>query len=295
MEYGRTAVRPYGNRQANSVKMPAQILYFFCFALLFIFLIPLPASAGPAQEAWEAYMAGDFETVEAIVTLAVGDTGVGIKEHARLYLALGCADAMQNRDRTAAAAFEQALILDPTIKLTAADIPPPVWKVFKPVWDRFNQAGRLTLPSTADTTNSFKAAKAALDTLIQYVGVSHEPSTAMKSLLFPGWGHYVEGRPEGQWHAAAQLLLTAGWITGLILTDGVREDYLRADTEEEISSKYDQYNNLYRLTWGLGVAAAANYLFAQWRFFSAPPPVEFQIGFDQSGAPRVEAELRIKN
>ena len=105
------------------------------WSLLFVVILSVPALSGPAEEAWEAYLAGDFETVEAIVTESVADTSIDIKAHARLYLVLGCSDAMRGRDRTAAAEFEQALILDPTIKLTAADIPPPVWRVFKTVWD----------------------------------------------------------------------------------------------------------------------------------------------------------------
>ena len=95
--------------------------------------------AGPANEAWEAYLAGNFKLVEGIFNESIADTGLTKEEQARLYLALGCSDAMRDRNAIAATSFETALNLDQKLNLTASDLPPPVWRVFHPIQDRIRK------------------------------------------------------------------------------------------------------------------------------------------------------------
>lgn len=235
--------------------------------------------ANPADLAWEAYLAGDFDSVEFIVSSSISDSALTFQDQARLYLALGCSDAMQGRDRTASAAFEQSLLLDPENKLTAADIPPPVWRLYQPVLKRLTTDSRSTiinLPEESQTNLN----SAQRDTVVKYIGVAHSSPAIVKSLVFPGWGHYTEERGRWKLFASAELLLVAGWVVMWDQSSRAHDSYISETNPTKMSDAYDKYNQMYRLTWGVGVAALANYFIAQWDFFSAPPPVE--LGIKQS-------------
>ncbi len=247
--------------------------------ILVVIALLIPACgllANPADLAWEAYLAGDFDSVEYIVSSSMSDSTLSLQDQARLYLALGCSDAMQGRDRTASAAFEQSLMLDPENKLTAADIPPPVWRIYQPVLKRLtddSHSAVIKLPE--DNATSLSSTKR--DTVVKYIGVAHESRAIVKSLIFPGWGHFAEERGRWKLFAGTELALVAGWVVVLSQSDQAHEAYISEIDPAKMGDAYDKYNSLYRLSWGLGCAALANYFVAQWDFFSVPPPVRLDL------------------
>ncbi len=242
-----------------------------CFATLITGGIILLSPTDPAGAAWEAYLTGDFTRVETIFRAAVEDTSISDRQLARVYLAMGCADAMLKRAPDAATMFETALKLDPRMRLTDSDLPPPVWRIFQPIQERIVRAGVDTLKVPAEPRVSRSAPPP--DTDRELVPYRRGRAAVLKSLAFPGLGHLSEGKRRGFIYMGIETLAVGGWIASMVAADRAHDDYLKARTPREISTRYDRYNRLYRLSWGFGLVAAGTYIIAQYDFFSRPPPV----------------------
>ncbi len=266
-------------------------------ALLTILAATSGALSDPADQAWEAYLAGNFSRVERLVKDGAADRTLNDASLARLNLALGCSYAMLSRDQDAQDAFETALTLDPSIDLSPVDIPPPVWRLFEPVRARMPKPeatgislhtdeisirkGELSPSSPPDIGS--KGATRLLqppDTVRLFMPVIRSPSASVKSLIYPGWGHLTEGRDRGKLFAGIEAVCLAGWILSAIAADRARNDYLQTRDPDLISERYDRYDQYYRLAWGFGIAALATYITAQLDFFTVPPPVDTNIRTD---------------
>lgn len=234
-----------------------------------LFTIPLYGQSG---EAWNAYLAGNFDKVEQLLKGAVEDSSLSDAQLARYYLALGCSDAMRNRSTSATTAFERALDLDPAIKLTSSDIPPPVWQLFEPVRNRMPYTK--APPEITDELRE-QIRGSAVDTVRITDTIYLKRSAVVNSLIFPGWGHLKEGNGKGWMFAGSEAVLIAGWVTSSILTSNARKDYMDSRTAEDISAKYDDYNSYYRLSAGFAAAAVINYVYCQVDFFRSTHPPQF--------------------
>jgi len=241
----------------------------------FILLSTSTVKAEPADDAWEAYLAGDFDLVAEIVSVAIADPTISNKERARLYLAIGCSDAMRGRDASASAAFEQTLTLNPSLKLTAGDLPPPVWKLFQPVHDRLVERRAVDLIPADTLIRSIIPVPP--DTVRQLVPFTRPIKTVLKSIAFPGWGHLSERRRRGLIFSGVEAIAIIGWVWATVNADQAREDYLRVVERDKMESSYDKYNRYYQLSWGLGITALATYIAAQVDFFAKPPPLSLSI------------------
>ncbi len=242
--------------------------------LILILMAAQSFAAGSTNEAWNAYLAGNFGQVEFLVADAINDTLLSEKELAQYYIALGCSDAMRGRNAGATTVFELALTLDPTIKLTASDLPPPVWKLYEPVRKRipeYNNQEELSI-------DSVRYEKVIIqDTIKQFVPIYRDKSTIAKSFICPGWGHLSEDRPRGYLFAGIGMVAVSGWIASAIITDNYRSDYLAARDPDDVSRKYSKYNDFYRLTWGIATVSVVNYLYTQIDLLGKPPPISLDL------------------
>ena len=231
------------------------------------------AIAGPAEDAWNAYLSGNFARVEQLTRSASGDTTLPNGELARVYLALGCSEAIRGRDIGAVDAFETALTLDATIEMTSTDLPPPVWRLFEPVRQRMRE--QVAAPQTAAVSDTVIQHLSVVipDTVELFVPVYRERTVALRSLLYPGWGHWVEDRRRGLIYAGVEALMVSGWIISARKADKARDDYLSARQPDEIATNYDRYNSYYRFAWGFAMGAIATYVAAQVDFFAVAPPI----------------------
>ncbi len=243
------------------------------FFLLLVPLLVQNASAGPVEDAWDAYLSGNFSRVEQIAERALAGNSAEDTSKALIYMALGCSYAMRQMEFPAKEAFRNALNLNPDLEYTAADLPPPVWRIFKPVQDKFKNEKKPSLIGSPEETET----KIPQDTVRISVPYSHSRKSVIKSILFPGWGQISEHDKNGYLFAGVEVLLIGGFTASVIMAGEKREEYMKAEEPAEISRKYDAYNDFYRLCWGLGIAAALNYMVAQYDFFANPPAI--QTGF----------------
>jgi len=226
----------------------------------------------PADSAWNAYLAGNFDLVEEIVFTAIKDTTLSDNTLARLYLALGCADAFRKRDAAATAEFEMALSLDPKLNLTEADLPPPVWKLYSPVRERIPVPTVTSAIPLRDTTKAVPTV-VRMDTVRVFTPVMRDNGAVIRSLLYPGWGQVSEGSGRGWLWMGTETLLVTGWIVSALLESRAHDDYLTAREPQTITDRYDSWNNVSRLRQGFMYFSIAAYLAGQWDFFSSPPPL----------------------
>lgn len=247
-------------------------------------------TASPAEEAWEAYLAGNFSLVEKIFNESVTDTTLTQQEQARLYLALGCSDAMRGRDAIAATSFETALNLNPKLHLTASDLPPPVWRVFHPIQEKLSEQPIVDPVAIEDKTES--NTEPSRDTVRVYLERKRDRITTLKSLLLPGWGHIAEGNPRGYYVAGSQIALTSAFIWAVIKSRQTHQDYLNSREEGDISTSYKRYNDYYRLSWGIGAAVVLGYIAAQYDFFNSMPPMDITVNDDLQGKKSVSLTCR---
>ncbi len=231
--------------------------------------------AGPAEQAWDAYLAGNFKLVETIFNESISDTSLTPQEQARLYLALGCSDAIRNRNAIAAHSFETALIIDKKMHLTASDLPPPVWKVFNPIQEKVRN--QPATESNKPALQSGSELPLPRDTVKVYVEKRRDRMITLKSLVLPGWGHIAEGKSKGYLFAGSELALASGLVWAVVKTGQARRDYLDSQSESDISRNYNRYNNYYRLFWGLGFAFVVTYLGIQYDFFTSPLPISLSF------------------
>ncbi|MDP8228342.1 MAG: hypothetical protein P9M15_02690 [Candidatus Electryoneaceae bacterium] len=238
-----------------------------------LLLMTAKGIAGPAEDAWNAYLSGNFAHVEMLTTVAFGDTTLSNGELARIFLAWGCSEAIRGRSVEAVGAFETALTLDPTIEMTSTDLPPPVWRLYEPVRQRMPKQIVTPPLGTVSDTIFEPLSVTMLDTVELIIPVYRDRSVSLRSLLYPGWGHWVEDRHSGWIYAGVETLMITGWVLSAIKADRARDDYLSDRQPDEIETSYNHYNNYYRLSWGFAIGAIATYVVAQVDFFSAPPPI----------------------
>lgn len=227
-------------------------------------------SVNITDKAWEAYLRGDFASVEQLVMDAVLDNRVSSEQLARLYLTLGCADAMRGRSVAATTSFEMALINDPTLDPSSLELPPPVWSLFKPVRDRMPRY--INNEKEIFITDSIEITKP----------VYRKRSNVLRSFAFPGWGHLSEDRNSGLIYAGLEIVSVTGLIISAVNMTNASKDYHSARDAVVIADRYDTYNLYYQLTWGFICLTAVNYLAAQIDFFSTPPPIVLSYDEGQS-------------
>lgn len=240
-----------------------------------------PGFAGPAEEAWEAYLTGNFDLVKKISAASVADSTLSQVELARVFLALGSSEAMQGHDSSSIIAFESALKSDPTINLTPSDLPPPVWRLYAPVRQKIkNLEESLQVSSIPDTVGIeppinkpvIPVSGLTIDTVYVFRPLNHTRSASIRSLIFPGLGHLKEGRKRGLLFAGLEVVLVTGWVVSAIAAKDAREDYLGARNPDDIDRHYDRYNSFYQLSWGFTATALATYIASQVDFFTNSPP-----------------------
>jgi len=241
-----------------------------CYLIFMAMLIPLVVCAGPADDAWDAWLVGDFDRVVTIAGRSGTDANLADSERSRIYFTLGCTEAMRGKDGFATVAFQKALDLNPALIVTQDELPPPVWRVFASIRER--QA-----VTTGKSQTPLKEIAARVDTIRIPVAVTRSKAAAVRSLIAPGWGHITEGKQRGYWIAGSEAILTAGWIASAIASSSARSDYLKARSSSDISNKYKTYNTYYQLSWGFGLSALALYIGTQYDFFTSMPSIEIGV------------------
>ncbi len=245
-----------------------QISVFIILSLFF----PFSSFAGPAEDSWNAYLTGNFEEVQKIAFNVKSNRSISDSIKAETHIILGCSFALTGDTAAASRAFRASLTWNSALKRTAVELPPPAWKLFKPIRESipfplesadsidvermtvFNEAGGLNLPG--DTI-------IITDTVFVSEFDPNNSNSMVKSFIFPGWGHLSQGNHSGYVFATVQLVTISAGIYFSLKSAGYRDDYLSARNVDVINESYEKYNRNYRLAYGFGIAALTNYIITQ--------------------------------
>ncbi len=274
-------VRPKGGLK---LRPPSQRHYKITpvIILLLALVIPCAGLADIAGDAWDAYLAGDFDGVTRLAQTALSDTTLTTTNKAQIFFTLGCSNAMQGRDIAAVDAFRLAFSLNPNLHYDSMDLPPPVWKIFKPIQDSEATLPQLDLNQIREPFRT----SSRVDTFLVIKNHYYSQSTVTRSLVFPGWGHLYEGNRGGYKYLIGESILLVSLVYSVQATAKAREDYSLARSASDINKYYSRYNKSYKTSWGLGAGAVGLYLLTQWDLFSRPPDLSitsYQLGNLQVG------------
>jgi hypothetical protein len=255
-------------------------------AFLLLLLPARQSIAGPADDAWNSFLAGDFSRVAGITQSKGEDSTLTPRERSRIYLALGCSEAMRNREAASINAFQRSLTLDPSIADSGLDLPPPVLNILDPML-KSRRSALLIEP----ISQPVKSQPVLHDTVWVTRSVPLESAKVWRSLAFPGWGHLSNGDRVGWWFAGSEAAALAGFVIALNSTIQARDDYLGERSNPGIDNAYQRYNRNYKTTWGFGLLASGIYLACQWDMFTSNSPVK--LTFEGRKYPSVGLSLRM--
>jgi len=104
---------------------------------------------------------------------------------------------------------------------------------------------------------------------------------AWKSMLLPGWGQYSLGEKTKGVIMACMALLSAGSMVYFIAkTSSRQDDYLKETVPVLINSKYNDYNNAYKLRNTLIVTTALIWCYSQADLFLWEPDEKVKLGLN---------------
>jgi len=239
-----------------------------------LYIAMLPDMDGDVAIVWNTYQLGDFRGVSQQVSTLAYSPEISDYDRAILWLTLGCSEAMLGNLKLAAEAFIQSMEYQSDLGITSSDLPPPVWAVYQQVKHDFNiEIDKVKAKPNMDNEHpdiinevAEKPPMERIQDMANIADYSAKPS-APKSIIFPGWGQWSDGRRSGKYIIVTELALITGYIAASIQTKKAKDEYLKARVPAIIEVKYDKYNNLSRLSKALAIASVGTYLLAQFDYF----------------------------
>jgi len=242
--------------------------------ILALQFVALPEMNGDVADVWNTYMAGDFRRVNQQVIALSNSSAIRDRDKAILWLTLGCSEAMLGNTEHSAEAFTRSLGYHSDFGITSSDLPPPVWAIYQQVKQDYQieidnsiaQSDAVDVDSETLTKIEGKLPIKSIHDVGKTIKHPYK-SSAIKSVIFPGWGQLSDGRGSGKYIIATEIVLVTGFIVTAMQTSHAREDYLKERVPESIEDKYSKYNNLSRLSTALAFTSVGAYLLAQLDYF----------------------------
>lgn len=204
-----------------------------CLCLLVLQTIGRSQSQQPAaSEVQRAYEALRFDEAAKLGRAALAHpNSYTPPELVQLHLVMAYLEFISERKTESRRHFESALSIQPDLKLDSLLVSPTIVRYFEHVKNEF----RVGLTSRTAST--------------KYVLVEDQRFNALKrSLLLPGWGQrHLQQRQRGLFYSLSFIAALGAGLTFHMLQEQAYDDYLQATDPDDIASKYDIYNQRYRV------------------------------------------------
>jgi hypothetical protein len=236
------------------------------FTSLLVLLYTLAATAFPQQgndslsSLNKRFQAFEYEKTIALAdSLLLNRGGLSKDNLLEIYRIKGISHFSLLQDLQSAESFINILKIDSSYVLDTAKTSPKIIAFFNKVNNDYHEemAQEARLREQPDTVI---IAKIIYDPEAE----SRVKNSVIRSLILPGWGHLYSG------NSAKGIILTLmGGITlassvYFIIDSNTKEDeYISASGLEEITAKYDKYNDSYKMKNYSLIAFAAVWLYAQ--------------------------------
>ena len=233
-----------------------RLIYFrFHIATIFLFVIFITFQSSAqsngdiGSKLDSLYRSRSYAALEnyALRLLLNADSLITI-EQAELHKYLGIVYIIQGREDEGKLEFIRWLKLDSNGYIDSFNYPPRIVEIFQEA----------------------KAESATLTEILPGPTIQRwEPSlsSAMKSVLVPGWGQIVQGKKrKGIYIFTAQAVSLSGWLVSEHNFDISDKAYHTETDPEKFDEKYDIANNWNKARWSFIAASIAVYVFAQTDF-----------------------------
>jgi hypothetical protein len=229
------------------MKQMILLLVIFCFAAI------ARAEQKELLQLDSAFANGDYEKTELLaMRILQSPDSLPKNDRARVNLTAGYALIMLNRERDARTFFTQALDAVPDLTLDPSIVSPK----FKVVFDEVKIERERKLQAQKQHSTELQTAR-----------FSSGPSrnALLLNLAIPGLGQVVEGqKTRGAIYTGLQVVSVVWFVKSLSDMNSSRKDYLRsAGDANTIASRYNRYNQDYRMAWASGIVSGLVYLAAQ--------------------------------
>lgn len=177
----------------------------------------------------EAYNNINFERSILLSGQAIeNDTLYSVDELVEIYKLRGFTFFHLGKEKEAEKAFNTVLTLHPNLELDPVTVSPKIIDFF----NGLKQENTTTISNTINLEN-------------KYILVEDpRPSSALRSLILPGWGQYYKGEKNKSYIVFSVFTLNStALIISLIKEKSSRDDYLNSKEANTIQSKYDTYNS----------------------------------------------------
>jgi hypothetical protein len=168
-----------------------------------------------------------------------------------IYVMEGVAHYALAEEQEARKSFIEILKLDRNYEIDPEKISPKIVAIFSEIRNDYNQL----IPRTPVVTEQKKSEPVVkeeppkqIKTSIIAEGFEEYKKAVPKSLLFPGWGHFSIGKStKGLIFSAAALVSFSSMIYYIVKANNSEQSYLNETDAAIIQSKYNDYNNNYKL------------------------------------------------
>lgn len=201
----------------------------------------------------------DYHSVIKFADLLLADkTNLSQNDLINLYVMKGVSQYSIGERESSRKCFDEVLKLDANYELNPVVISPKIITFFNDIKNKYGGGNNLTQQQTpVDSTQN-----------VQYMFPQFDASlyknSLTRSLILPGWGHlYANQTTKGWILTGASLATAAGMVYYIFDANSKESDYLKASDPVEIQSKYDNYNNSYKIRNTLIISYAVIWIYSQ--------------------------------
>jgi hypothetical protein len=160
--------------------------------------------------------------------------------------------------------FNEILKTDPRFKLDPVQNSPKIISFFNQIKLDYLQ-NQITIKNSTPIEQNNEPLKTTF-TLYPQKNIK---SAMVKSVLLPGWGHlYLDKKKSGIPLLLGSIVTLPSMIYFIYDANQKERDYLNETDSDEIQTKYDTYNQAYKIRNGLIAGYALIWLYSQWDLFS---------------------------
>lgn len=236
--------------------------------LLILFILLYSAlsaqDSGIFDSVKNAYESFEYENVISLANLALQDTTQFSRyEREEIFLMKAIAHYIADDEDSVRICFIEILRIDNDYEIDQASVSPKIVDFFEKVKDNFH---RITdIPEKPEIKNDPPVLIQTLtDTIFvdKYRGLP--PGSYLKSVLLPGLGHFDAGHNTKGWIITGVSAVLIGSIVYYYIETSDREtEYLSETDPELLPSKYDSYNEAYKIRNGLIFGYIAVWIYSQ--------------------------------
>lgn len=204
------------------------------------------------------YRARNYNELEnyALRTLLRQDS-LNVFDQAELHKYLGIVYIIQSREDEGREEFARWLKLDPKGYIDSFNFPPGIVQIYREV--------KSAMPPPEPKNAA----------VIQMEKWKSTPASAVKSLIIPGWGQFLQGKsPKGYYLFAAQSVCIAGALVSQHNFNLADRAYHQETEVSQFDAKYDRMNDWNKARWSFFAASLAVYIYTQTDFFMLPPNIK---------------------